>query len=132
MCYGRRSLQVVIKRNVFYIYFITTNRPSSAVSIHITIDSQWFLQRTDIHLVHTTRFLIVFVFQLVTVFCFHASCTKRNMANKYNHVQLLPALLTINKRVNLKNDPHTLCTHRCLCSTNLRCLGWFRSPLTLS
>jgi len=75
---------------------LITNRPSSAVSFHVTIDSDSFLVGTDIHGVYAARVLMVLVFPLVTVFRSHA-CTKRNMTNSYNHLQLLLAMLTINK-----------------------------------
>ena len=61
----------------------TTNRPSSAVSVHITIDSYSFLVGTHIHRVHTTVMLMKLVFPVVTVFRFHA-CT-----NRYNYGQYI-------------------------------------------
>ena len=66
---------------------LITNRPSSAVSFHITIDSYSFLVGSNIHRVHTAVMLLQLVFPLVTVFRFHA-CTKRNMANRHNDLQL--------------------------------------------
>jgi len=61
-------------------HFIT-NRPSSAVSFHITIDSYSFVVGSDIHREHTAVIPLELVFPLITVFRFRA-CTKRNMASR--------------------------------------------------